>query len=90
MVYPGSLQTLRLSEKRTLPVVKAEVDSIVHHNQRSFGVALSIVAGFSVAHQRDHMFFEELLYFSHQCIILEYTVNKQNLSEGSTFAITTI
>lgn len=44
-------------------VVEAEVNAVIHDHQGSFGVAFSVVAGFSVSNQRNGVSFEELLNF---------------------------
>lgn len=49
--------------KPTFPVIKAEVNSVIHDHQGPFSVALGIIAWLPVAHQGNCMLPEELLHF---------------------------
>lgn len=60
-----------MTKTHTFPVVKAEVDSIVDDHEGSFGVTLGIITGLPVAYQRNHVLFEEILYFRYRCGVLE-------------------
>ena len=55
------------SRTPTLPVVEAEVHSVVDHHQRPLGVALGIVALLPVSHQRKRRLPEEVLNVWDRC-----------------------